>query len=101
MSNRKRTARPKRTPQRTCIACREVGDKRSLVRLVRTADGILVDPSGKLAGRGAYVHWSKECWARLSKQDAILARALKTEITAADRARLAQFGSQLPDANGE
>ena len=30
--------------------------KRSLVRLVRRPEGVQVDPTGKLAGRGAYLH---------------------------------------------
>ena len=43
-------------PQRTCIGCRKVRPKASLVRLVRGADGrVQVDDSGRGEGRGAYV----------------------------------------------
>ena len=73
--------RPKKhIPQRTCVACREVNEKRSLIRIVRTPEGVEVDPTGRKAGRGAYLHDTKECWEKALKRG-ILARALKTEIS--------------------
>ena len=73
--------RPKKhIPQRTCVACREVNEKRSLIRIVRTTEGVEVDPTGRKAGRGAYLHDTKECWEKALKRG-ILARALKTEIS--------------------
>ena len=70
--------------------------KRQLVRLVRTAEGVLLDPTGKHAGRGAYVHERRSCWdAALSGS---LARALKVELTAADRERLQAHAQTLTDA---
>ena len=68
--------------------------KRQLVRVVRTANGVLVDPTGKLAGRGAYLHDRRSCWE--SGLAASLAHALKTELTAADRERLEAFMNTLP-----
>ena len=48
--------RRKRIPQRTCVGCRDVGDKRQLVRLVRTPGGTVeIDDTGKRPGRGAYL----------------------------------------------
>lgn len=70
--------------------------KRQLVRVVRSADGVLVDPTGKLAGRGAYLHDRRSCWDAGLKGS--LARALKTELTGADRARLEAFMNTLHDA---
>jgi len=50
------------TPQRSCIGCRSVREKRDLVRLVLTPDGeFRLDPSGKLAGRGAYLCPQASC----------------------------------------
>jgi predicted RNA-binding protein YlxR (DUF448 family) len=51
---------PKRRPDhvalRTCAACRGVRPKRSMTRVVRGADGsVVIDPTGKAAGRGTYV----------------------------------------------
>lgn len=69
--------------------------KRQLVRVVRTADGVLVDPTGKLAGRGAYLHDRRSCWQ--PGLEGSLAHALKTELTAADRELLEAFMNTLPD----
>ena len=68
--------------------------KRKMVRIVRTANGVQVDPTGKLAGRGAYLHDRRECWERGLK--GALAHALKTALTADDRARLEDFMNSLP-----
>jgi hypothetical protein len=70
-----------------------------MVRIVRTADGARVDPGGRTAGRGAYLHDKRDCWARGMK--GALAHALKTELTAEDRARLEEFMKTLPaESNG-
>lgn len=92
-----RTRPPQRAPQRTCVACRESGDKRGLVRLVRAADGhVQHDPTGRLPGRGAYLCHQPECWERaLGKGDA-LARALRAAITAEDRATLLTHAPAIP-----
>lgn len=52
-------------PVRTCLGCREVKPKRWLVRLVRTAEGVVkADAAGSAAGRGAYVCARGECLER-------------------------------------
>ena len=86
----------KHIPQRTCIGCREVLSKRQLLRIVRTAEGVRVDLTSKLAGRGAYLHDKRSCWARGLK--GALAHALKTEIGPEDRVRLEEFMNTLPEA---
>lgn len=86
----------KHIPQRTCVGCREVLAKRQLLRIVRTAEGVQADPTGKLAGRGAYLHDKRSCWMRGMK--GALAHALKTELTNEDRARLTDFMNTLPEA---
>lgn len=78
----------RRAPQRTCVVCRTTSDKRALTRLVRTADnGVLIDPSGKANGRGAYLCDQRSCWERALTSD-VLARALRTTLTDADRERI-------------
>jgi predicted RNA-binding protein YlxR (DUF448 family) len=48
--------RPDHVPMRTCAVCRSQNPKRSMTRVVRSADGsVTLDPSGKAAGRGTYV----------------------------------------------
>lgn len=65
-----------------------------MVRIVRTTDGVRVDATGKLAGRGAYLHDRRECWERGLK--GALAHALKTTLNADERLRLEQFMNTLP-----
>ena len=86
--------RVKHIPQRTCVGCRAVMAKRALIRIVRTADGVRVDPTGKLTGRGAYLHDKRSCWERGLRGG--LAHALKTELLPADRERLEAFAAALP-----
>jgi len=90
----KKRVRKKRVPQRTCVGCREVLPKRSLIRIVRLSDEVRVDPTGKLAGRGAYLHDRQTCWERGLK--GALAHALRTELTAKDREELLAFMTTLP-----
>ena len=90
---------PKHVPQRTCVGCRVVNAKRQLVRVVRTpAGGVEVDPSGKAAGRGAYLHERHACWEQALGRKT-LDQALKLTITDADRAALRALGEQYPDDN--
>ena len=92
--SKKTVQRVKHVPQRTCVGCREVLPKRKMIRLVRTADGVQIDPTGKLAGRGAYLHDRRECWERGLK--GALGHALKASLTEADRTRLEEFMNTLP-----
>lgn len=91
---KKPVQRVKHVPQRTCVGCREVLPKRTLIRIVRTIGGVQVDPTGKLSGRGAYLHDRRECWERGLKGS--LANALKASLTAAERATLEEFMNTLP-----
>ncbi len=91
----KKTVRKKHVPQRTCVGCRDVLPKKRLIRLVKTPSGIQIDPSGKMSGRGAYLHERRSCWERGIK--GALAHALKTELTSEDRQILLEFMVDLPD----
>lgn len=92
------TAKPakpvKHVPQRTCVGCHTVRAKRMLVRVVRTPEGVMVDPTGKLNGRGAYLHNSRSCWER--GLSGALKNALKIELTTEDKQRLEAFMDSLP-----
>ena len=91
----KKTAkRVKHAPQRTCVGCRETLAKRSLIRVVRTPTGLRVDPTGKVPGRGSYLHDRPSCWERGLK--GALAHALKVELTDQDREVLRTFMASLP-----
>jgi hypothetical protein len=71
-----------------------VRPKRQLIRLVRLTEGIRVDPTGKLAGRGAYLHNRRSCWETGLK--GTLANALKTTLTTDNIQQLRQFMETLP-----
>ncbi len=95
--SRKPVVRVKHVPQRTCVGCRTTMPKRQLVRIVRTAEGVQVDPTGKKAGRGAYLHDRRSCWEAGLQGN--LARALRTNLSAADREHLQDFANALPAAD--
>ena len=83
-------------PQRTCIACRQAAEKRTLVRIVRSADRrVMIDESGKANGRGAYLHPLRECWERALK-GGTMSNALKLTPSESDLATLSQFAMTLP-----
>ena len=78
----------RKTPLRTCIACRREADKRELVRFVRDVEGEThVDPTGKASGRGASVCASLACF-----EDAVsrkrLGPALRATLSEEDVDRL-------------
>jgi predicted RNA-binding protein YlxR (DUF448 family) len=102
MARKAKGPRPKHIPQRTCIACRETGGKRGLVRLVRTQDGVRVDPSSKLPGRGAYLHPSRDCW-NVALNSRRIQQALRTNLSEEDRLALVDYAKSLPqpDASSE
>jgi uncharacterized protein len=62
-------------------------------------EGVLVDPTGKLAGRGAYLHNRRSCWENGLKGP--LAHALKAELTADEIQSLRQFMLTLPEDQEE
>jgi predicted RNA-binding protein YlxR (DUF448 family) len=91
----KQKSRVKHIPQRTCIGCRETLPKRELMRIVRTSQGVRYDPTGKVDGRGAYLHDKKSCWEQALKGS--LAHALKTDLSQTDREHLNQVMSELDE----
>ncbi len=53
---------PRSEPQRSCLGCRSVHDKRDLLRFVLDPENNLVpDILFKLPGRGAYTCWNADC----------------------------------------
>ena len=90
-----KTVRKKHVPQRTCVGCRAVLPKRSLIRVVRRPDGVQIDLTGKMAGRGAYIHNLRSCWERGLK--GALADALRVDLSDEDRQQLSSFMASLTD----
>ena len=85
----------KHIPQRTCVACRSVKTKRELTRLVRMSNGsVEIDPSGKKAGRGAYLCQSPECW-EAGLKGGRLEHNLRTTLTQESRQQLIKYGKDF------
>lgn len=78
----------RKRPLRTCVGCGETADKRELVRVVRTTEGdVDVDLSGKVNGRGAYVHPGLGCFDGAVRRKR-LASALHVDLGQDDLERL-------------
>lgn len=70
----------RKIPQRKCIVCGSLKDKGDLLRIVKNKEeGILIDESGKLNGRGAYVCKDESCIKGLKKSNK-LNQAFKMKI---------------------
>ena len=62
----------KKAFQRRCMACYTAKDKYSLIRIVRTAEGkVVLDMTGKIDGRGAYICKDIDCLEKVIKTNRI------------------------------
>jgi hypothetical protein len=87
-------SRPRHVPQRTCVSCGSTTAKRELIRLVRTpSGGAEPDPTGKRAGRGAYLCHNPQCWERAVTKGR-LENALRTRLPNDVREALLRYGAQ-------
>ncbi|MDP7286341.1 MAG: YlxR family protein, partial [Dehalococcoidales bacterium] len=78
----------KHKPQRTCVACRQIKDKRELIRLVNTPENdVGIDTIGRKAGRGAYICRTIECWETSLKSNR-LEHALRGHLSRDNREQL-------------
>ncbi|MFV0529497.1 MAG: RNase P modulator RnpM [Lachnospiraceae bacterium] len=67
-------------PMRQCVGCRQMKPKKELLRVVRTPQQeIVLDSTGKINGRGAYLCPSVECFEKARKSKG-LERSLETAI---------------------
>ena len=72
--------KPRKIPQRQCLGCREMKNKKELIRVVRSPEGeISLDFKGKAPGRGAYVCPEAACFLKARKSKA-LERAFQTPV---------------------
>ncbi|NMA02637.1 MAG: YlxR family protein [Clostridia bacterium] len=70
----------KKIPQRMCIGCQNMFNKRDLIRIVKDPEGeIFIDPTGKKSGRGAYICSNIECLQKTIKSKR-LEKAFKIKI---------------------
>ncbi|WP_026326269.1 RNase P modulator RnpM [Paenibacillus ginsengihumi] len=73
--------KPRKIPLRKCVACQQMMPKKELIRVVKTPnDEMLIDLTGKKAGRGAYLCGKLSCF-KLAKKTRALDRALKSPVS--------------------
>lgn len=73
-------AKAKKIPQRKCIVCGNLYDKNDLLRIVNNKDlGVVIDETGKLNGRGAYICKNESCLKDVRKNNK-LNRVFKQKI---------------------
>ena len=71
----------KKVPMRQCVGCREMKSKRDMIRILKTeTEGIILDPTGRKNGRGAYLCPSSQCLAKAIKSRG-LDRSFKMQIS--------------------
>ena len=71
----------RKIPMRSCVVTREKLPKNELLRIVKNTDGVvLVDVTGKINGRGAYIKRDISVLEK-AKKSKILERALETMIS--------------------
>ena len=70
----------KKIPLRQCVGCNEMKSKKEMLRVLKTAEGeVILDTTGKMNGRGAYLCRNAECLKKAIKHKG-LERSLKMEI---------------------
>ncbi len=70
----------------------------SLVRIVRTSTGVVIDPRGKISGRGAYLHSRADCWQQgLQRQGrkSLLEHSLRTQLSDQERQKLEEYQQRV------
>ena len=88
---------PKKIPMRQCVGCREMKEKRQLIRVVKSPEGtVSLDFRGKLPGRGAYVCPKADCLAKARKTKA-LERAFDTQLPAQVYEELEEQMKEVPE----
>lgn len=71
----------KKIPMRMCVVTREKCEKRNLIRVVKNKEGeVLIDLTGKMNGRGAYIKKDVEVLNK-ARKNKILERTLEINIS--------------------
>lgn len=88
----------KKIPLRQCVGCNEMKSKKEMIRILKTAeDEVILDATGKLNGRGAYLCKNEECLKKAIKQKGI-ERSFKMSI---DKAVYEKLEKEFLDIESE
>ncbi|HZK33809.1 MAG TPA: YlxR family protein [Bacillota bacterium] len=73
-------AKRRKVPIRMCIGCREMKEKKEMIRIVKSPDGLInIDIKGKAQGRGAYICPQELCFDRVA-ENKLLEKTFKKQI---------------------
>ncbi|NBU85615.1 MAG: YlxR family protein [Actinobacteria bacterium] len=79
------------TPTRMCVGCRSREPQNLLIRIVLADNHAVIDRTGSLPGRGAWMHRDAQCFSTAVQRKAI-ARALRVPVSL-DVSAVADFAS--------
>jgi len=93
----------KKIPLRRCTGCSQSFPKKDLIRVVRTPDGsVVLDFTGKVGGRGAYVCKKSDCFKKARKANRFrtsLECEIPEEILASLEEEISLFEKENADEN--
>ena len=69
----------KKIPMRTCVVSKEKLPKKELIRIVNTADGVIIDETGKVNGHGCYLKKDADIINR-AREKKIVNRYLEVDV---------------------
>ncbi len=88
----------RKIPMRRCVGCMTSFPKKDVVRFVNADGKVMIDPSGRMNGRGAYLCRSLECFDAAMKKKR-LTYALKVSLTPDEAASLREeYAKELSNA---
>ena len=85
-------------PERTCLGCRRVREKRELIRFAVIENRLTPDIKGRLGGRGVYLCPEKICFKEAYKRSGVFKRAFARDLSLPDMEELLTgLGSLVAD----
>ena len=64
---------------RKCVGCRQIKDRKDLIKITKTADGVFVNPNSFTFGRSVYLCYNNSCIENAFKKNK-LAKFLKAPV---------------------
>jgi predicted RNA-binding protein YlxR (DUF448 family) len=83
------------------MGCRQVDFKHAMVRLASRPDGVTLDSSCKLGGRGGYLHGRRECLELFVKSKASRFNSLGRSLDRSERVNLVNIVTRELAPNAE
>jgi len=78
-------------PERTCLGCMGRDRKSAMVRLAVSDGMVRLDHTGRIPGRGGYLHSREECLTKFTRGRAKEVRSLRRKVALDERHRIAEL----------